>query len=131
MARGGNLLLNIGPAADGTIPVIMQQRLIDLGNWLRINGEGIYDTRAWKKAPGDSTQFYTVKGRDLYLISTKWKTNWVIPGIARPSEVRLLGYEGKINVHYSHDQLRITAPPVNPATNPSEHAWVFKLTNAF
>ena len=130
VARGGNLLLNIGPAADGSIPVIMQQRLIDLGNWLRINGEGIYDTRAWKKAPGDSTQFYTVKGRDLYLISTKWKTNWVIPGIERPSEVRLLGYEGKINVHYSRGQLRITAPPVNPANNPSEHAWVFKLTNA-
>ena len=46
VSRGGNLLLDIGPAADGTIPVIMQQRLIDIGNWLKFNGEAIYGTRS-------------------------------------------------------------------------------------
>jgi alpha-L-fucosidase len=45
VSRGGNLLLDIGPAADGTIPVIMQQRLADVGDWLRVNGEAIYGTR--------------------------------------------------------------------------------------
>lgn len=45
VSRGGNLLLNIGPRPDGTIPVIMQQRLIEIGNWLKINGEAIYGTR--------------------------------------------------------------------------------------
>jgi alpha-L-fucosidase len=45
VSRGGNFLLNIGPDADGTIPVIMQQRLIDIGDWLKVNGEGIYGTR--------------------------------------------------------------------------------------
>ena len=49
VSRGGNLLLNIGPAADGTIPVIMQQRLIDIGDWLKINGEAIYETEAYKE----------------------------------------------------------------------------------
>jgi alpha-L-fucosidase len=45
VSRGGNLLLNIGPAADGTIPVIMQERLVEIGDWLKVNGEAIYGTR--------------------------------------------------------------------------------------
>lgn len=47
-SRGGNLLLDIGPKADGTIPVIMEQRLKEIGDWMKINGEAIYGTEPWK-----------------------------------------------------------------------------------
>jgi alpha-L-fucosidase len=50
VSRGGNLLLDIGPTADGRIPVIMQQRLHEIGEWLRINGDAIYDTKPWKQS---------------------------------------------------------------------------------
>jgi alpha-L-fucosidase len=48
VSRGGNLLLDIGPTGDGRIPVIMEERLIHIGDWLRPNGEAIYNTRARK-----------------------------------------------------------------------------------
>jgi alpha-L-fucosidase len=45
VSRGGNFLLDIGPRADGTIPVVMQERLLEIGDWLKVNGEAIYGTR--------------------------------------------------------------------------------------
>ena len=49
VSQGGNLLLGIGPNANGKIPPIMQERLLQLGHWLEINGEAIYGSHPWKQ----------------------------------------------------------------------------------
>jgi alpha-L-fucosidase len=71
VSKNGNLLLNVGPKGDGTIPQIQLDRLTDLGNWLKINGEGIYDSKTWKtwgyKNPNGLDLRFTKKGSDLYV----------------------------------------------------------------
>jgi alpha-L-fucosidase len=134
VARGGNLLLNIGPAADGRIPVIMQQRLSDMGMWLKVNGEAIYGTRKWEKAPAvtaKTTVYYTKKGSDLFVILTKWQDKPItIEGIGNAESVSLVGFGGKIRYSLSGNKLTITPPVVTPANNPCQYAWVFKVTKA-
>ncbi len=134
VAAGGNLLIDIGPTADGRIPVIQQQRLLDMGKWLEINGEAIYETRQWTGAQSNQTdhRFFTKKGNDLYVLCTKFpETEIKITGIKNRGDVSLLGYNEKVQARRSGDQLTLKIPPVTLANNPSAYAWVFKITNAF
>jgi alpha-L-fucosidase len=50
VAYGGGLIINVGPAADGKIPLLQQERIESLGKWLEINGEAIYGATQWKKS---------------------------------------------------------------------------------
>ncbi len=72
VSKNGNLLINIGPKADGTIPNTQKKRLQGLGVWLAVNGEAIYGTRACFRAEGVTTDGipvrFTRKGNALYAI---------------------------------------------------------------
>lgn len=67
VARGGNLLLDIGPTADGRIPVVMQQRLAGMGDWLKVNGEAIYSTEATKSPYQWSSEKIPTKSGKAYM----------------------------------------------------------------
>jgi alpha-L-fucosidase len=58
-SQGGNLQLNVSPRGDGSIPEDQQKTLVAVGEWLRLNGEGIYGSRPWRvmgEGPGVPTQ---------------------------------------------------------------------------
>ena len=144
VAAGGNLLLDVGPTADGLIPVIMEQRLLDMGAWLKINGEAIYGTQPWKNRPSaekgltaekesavnkEQVVYYTTKENNLYVICTRWPEKpLVIPGIGKPGKVSLLGSPVKVNSSFSGRKLTINPPAIHPGNMPCQHAWTFKLT---
>jgi len=133
VASGGNLLLDVGPTADGRIPVIQQQRLLDIGSWMDVNGEAIYETRKWEGASENvqKDMFFTKKGNDLFVLFTQYPGESVaINGVSKAASVEMLGVDQIVKFKKSGNKLVISRPEITPENNPSKYAWVYKIENA-
>jgi len=125
-SKGGNLLLNVGPTAEGLIPEPSVKRLKEIGQWMDVNGESIYGTEAspfFRLPWGRCTRKDTERGTSLYLHVFNWPEDHVlrVPGlISRVKSVYLLGgKDRKLSSKSEGDGLLIDLPgeqpdPVNP-----------------
>ena len=132
VSKNGNLLLNIGPKPDGTIPQIQVERLRALGEWLRMNGEAIYETRPWVWAEGRTRDGvgvrFTQKGDSVYAIlldkpqgrEITIESLWADPG----TRIQMLGAGGDIPWLREGKDLRLTLPEQLPGS----YAYVLKIT---
>ena len=131
VSQGGNLLLDIGPTADGRIPVIMQERLLEMGDWLKVNGEAIYGTKPWRVSSEQDFVAYTAKGSDVYAIALKWPGKELVLAEPKPSKnatVTMLGYSTPLKWHEKDGQLVIQVPQLSVDELPCKYAYAFKLT---
>jgi hypothetical protein len=150
VSKNGNLLLNIGPKPDGSIPQVIKDQLLEVGKWLSINGEGIYETEPWlafgegptqaisgafsdnemaNYTPGDFR--FTLKGYILYAFCMNWPKDKVIvkslgKNILKSMKVEnvsLLGSAEKLNWKQLENALEISIP----VKKPCETAYCFKI----
>jgi alpha-L-fucosidase len=118
VSKNGNLLINVGPRGDGTIPAEQAERLLALGAWLETNGAAIYGSRPWERAEGrasDGTPLRFTRGADaLYavLLDTPREPRITIEGLTAPAGARvgLLGYEGPLMFAQEEGGLTIELP---------------------
>ena len=140
VSKNGTLLLNLSPKADGTFPSEQQETLLEIGRWLDVNGDAIYDTHNWIKfgegggrgQSGANIRF-TVKGEALYaIILGNWPGETVIiaslaqgqPLKGKITAVTMLGGEGELKFSQEATGLKVELPPAAPG----KYAYVLKIT---
>ncbi len=136
VSKNGNLLLDVGPKADGTIPELQAERLRDIGAWLDINGEAIYGTTYWNRADepaADVPVRYTQRDGSLYATALTWPGRELTLGGDLPfgenTEVTLLGADGDTLDWERNDagEIVIEMPEEGADATTSTHAFVFEI----
>ncbi len=131
VSKGGNFLLNIGPNADGTIPVIMEERLLQMGQWLEVNGDAIYGTEIYTKEKQDGT-YYTKKGDKIYAILSKFPFGAAVLDKVPYSptlKAKLLSHPAKIEVRENNSKAELVFPAINPDEVKCQWLYAVELTD--
>lgn len=110
VSLNGNYMLNIGPRANGDVPYEISQRLLEMGNWLKINGESIYGAGAFELRNGqhdwgEITYKKTDRGFNLYLHVFNWPLNNTLQltGITdTPGKIYALADKQRAPLRFSH-----------------------------
>ncbi len=136
VSKGGNLLLNIGPNASGDFAVEAYDRLRSIGQWMKVNGEAIHETRPI--APYKESKVCFTAGKDgaIYAIylgdedETSPLDKLMLYSHCPPEggQVELLGGRGPLRWEKAGKGVLIHLPRAILAKPPCEHAWAFKIT---
>ncbi len=118
VSKNGNLLLNVGPKADGSIPDLQKKAILGLGKWLKVNGEAIFKTRPWITAEGQSQEKipirFTQRDQNLYIfLLEKLKSNEITIqdfNVLKNSQLSILGYNGFLDWQQENNDLKISIP---------------------
>lgn len=135
-AKNGNLLLNVGPCADGSIHPAAKRELYAVGDWLAQNGEAIYESRPWKtgeEKSADGTEFrFTQRGGFVYAIamaepeSGVWELRSLGGGSGTVKSVAMPGCREELSFWQTEQALFVKAPAVKPCS----YAFVLKVSLA-
>lgn len=140
VAKGGGLQIGVGPSAHGEFHPEAIRQMKGTGEWLKVNGEAIYATRAragerWSE--GDTVRYTRSKDRRfVYAILTEWPGAKITLKSVRPREgssVTLLGSASKLSWSFDSGQGTTIRLPENmqQATNrPCDYAWSLKFETA-
>lgn len=135
VSKGGNLLLVVNLDAQGALPKFQEKRLDDVGKWLKVNGEGIYSTRAYTTtSEGDVRYTRSKDNKTVYAISLKWPGETLCLSSVKledDSKVYMLGYEKPLKWSYSCGYTTIILPQdlQKEANRPCKYAYTFRITN--